>query len=131
VRSGTRACPTHFNASCCRRGACGAWDPTVALRLGIYGDHRGLGVSYERGTPKVVAEDFFWAQRYTGLSDALQCLLLPEGGVWCVGGREEGRRGRRPGHVVAMCDTSALQRYLHPSAPFPPSSLFQRKFLHT
>ena len=26
-------------------------DPTVALRLGTYGDPRGLGVSYERSTP--------------------------------------------------------------------------------
>ena len=27
------------------------WDPTVALCLGAYGDPRGAGVSYERGTP--------------------------------------------------------------------------------
>jgi len=26
-------------------------DPTVALCLGNYGDPRGVGVSYERGTP--------------------------------------------------------------------------------
>ena len=26
------------------------WDPTVALCLGTYGDPRGVGVSYERGT---------------------------------------------------------------------------------
>ena len=25
--------------------------PTIALRLGTYGDPRGVGVSYERGTP--------------------------------------------------------------------------------
>ena len=27
-------------------------DPTVALCLGTYGDPRGVGVSYERGTPE-------------------------------------------------------------------------------
>jgi len=27
------------------------YDPTVALCLGTYGDLRGVGVSYERGTP--------------------------------------------------------------------------------
>ena len=29
-------------------------DPTVALSLGTYGDPRGVGVSYERGTPVAV-----------------------------------------------------------------------------
>ena len=28
-------------------------EPTVALCLGTYGDSRGVGVSYERGTPVV------------------------------------------------------------------------------
>ena len=27
-------------------------DPTVALHLGTFGDPRGVGVSYERGTPE-------------------------------------------------------------------------------
>ena len=30
-------------------------DPTVALCLGTYGDPRGVGVSYERGTPVLAA----------------------------------------------------------------------------
>ena len=29
-------------------------DPTVALCIGRYGDPRGVGVSYERGTPGVI-----------------------------------------------------------------------------
>ena len=28
------------------------WDPTVAPCLGTYTDPRGMGVSYERGTPE-------------------------------------------------------------------------------
>ena len=32
-------------------------DPTVAPCLGTYGDPRGVGVSYERGTPVTSEED--------------------------------------------------------------------------
>ena len=35
-------------------------DSTVALRLGTYGDPRGVGVAYERGTP---LESRHWSRR--------------------------------------------------------------------
>jgi len=40
-------------------------DPAVGLCLGPYGGPRGVGVSYERGTPVEFALTLFWGRRGT------------------------------------------------------------------
>ena len=54
-------------------------DPTGGLCPGTYGDPRGVGVSYERGTPLLIVEEFVCGDRVR------QVVLAQLFAVWRLG----------------------------------------------